>query len=189
MRLGVFGGSFDPIHKGHVAAAVSVLAARGLDRLLLVPAARPPHKEGCEAPFEDRLAMARLAAEGHPGLEVSGIEGERAGRSYTFDTLEALERLHPDAVWELLVGADMLADLPRWHRAEELLARVEVVAFRKPGWDPPAPPSIPCHWVEIPGIEVSATEVRRRLAAGLDVAGLLNPCVFAYIRSKGLYRG
>jgi len=191
--LGIFGGSFDPIHCGHLGAVAAVLAARPLERILLLPASRPPHKSsGCVAPFADRVAMARIAVEGLPRIEVSTLEGERTGPSYTIDTVEELERREPGARIELLVGADMLLDLPRWRRAEELARRVTVVAFARPGQDLAAaraafaPLGEPV-FVEIPARDVSATEVRRRLSAGEPVGGLLPPAVEGYIRRRGLY--
>jgi len=188
VRYGILGGSFDPIHRGHVAAAEAVRARRGLDKVFVIPAADPPHKERCVAPFADRVAMARLAVAGRPGLEVLDLEGDRPGPSYTIDTVHALQATWPGAAFELLVGTDMLLDLPNWHRSAELQAEVEVVAFARPGLPRPED-AVPCVWVEIPPVVASATEVRRRLAAGEDAAELLDPAVFTFIRRKGLYGG
>jgi nicotinate-nucleotide adenylyltransferase len=187
VRYGILGGSFDPIHRGHVAAAEAVRAHRGLHKVFLVPAADPPHKTGCVASFADRVAMARLAVAGRPRLEVLDLEGDRPGPSYTIDTVHALQERWPGAEFELLVGTDMLVDLPTWHRSAELRAAVHVVAFARPGVARPAD-TVPCAWVEVPPVAVSATEVRRRLAEGKDVTELLDPAVFTYIRRKGLYR-
>lgn len=191
VHIGVLGGSFDPIHAGHVAAAETVRSARGLDRVDLVVAAQPPHKSACVASFVDRVQMARLAVAGRPGLAVSDAEGGRDGPSYTFYTVTGLssERV------SLLVGADMLADLPSWHRAEELVAAVEVVGFARPGFDfesaqkafEGAFPGARLACVEVPAVDVSSTEIRRRLAAGEPVGDLLPPGVEEFIRQKGLY--
>ena len=197
MRYGIYGGSFDPIHKGHIAAAAAVRASRGLDRVFLIPAAAPPHKrDGCKAPFADRLEMARLAAAGQPGLEVLDIEGRRPPPSYTVDTVEELRENYPDAEFELLLGADMLADLPTWRRADDLVAEVTVVAFGRPGADPAAARAAfaarlgpgRCVWVEIPQLPAASSDLRERLAAGADAAAWLAPEVEAYIRRHGLYR-
>lgn len=187
MRLGILGGSFDPIHLGHVAAAETLRDRRRLERVFLIPAASPPHKrDGCVAPFPDRVAMVRLATAGREGLAVLDLEGYRPGPSYTIDTVAELQGAYPGADLELLVGADMLADLPNWHRTAELQALVAVVGFARPGT--PRPGLKGAHdWVEIPPIAVSATEVRRRLAAGEDATELLDPAVFTYIRRKSLY--
>ena len=198
MRLGVYGGSFDPIHRGHVAAAVAVRAQRGLDRVLLVPAGSPPHKDGCVASVEDRIAMARLAAADLPGLEVLDLEARRPPPSFTVDTIEALRAAHPGAELDLLVGSDMLEDLPRWHRAGDLVAQVTVVAFPRPGADAGAArraflqafgPEAHLAWLEIPPVDASSTEVRRLIAEGRPAGALLDPAVEAFIAGKGLYKG
>lgn len=195
MRYGILGGSFDPIHLGHTAAAEGVLARRGLDGVLLIPAGQAPHKRGCVAPFADRLEMARLAVRGHGGLEVLDLEGVRGGISYTVDTLAELRRLRAGASFELLVGADMLADLPTWRRAEEVVSGALVVGFGRPGAASEAARrrfeeafGRNRHvWLEMEALPVSSTEVRRRLAAGEPVGGLLDPSVEAFIRGRGLY--
>jgi nicotinate-nucleotide adenylyltransferase len=194
VHFGIYGGSFDPVHVGHVATAEGVRAARGLDGIFLIPADAPPHKGGCLAPFADRLEMVRLAVAGHEGLEVLDLEGGRAP-SYTVDTVAALRDEHPAAELELLVGADMLEDLPRWRRVDELLAMVRVVAFDRPGVDAAAaqaafrarfgPGSF--LWLDLPPVDASSTEIRRRLAAGEPVEEWLDPAVRAYIRRHGLY--
>ena len=192
---GILGGSFDPVHLGHVAAAEAALRLRRLDGVFLVPTGLAPHKAPGAAPFEDRLAMAKLAAKGHPGLEVLDIEGRRPGPSYTVDTLAELRRAYPGAGFELLVGADMLLDLPTWKRAEEVVQAARVVAFGRPGsasdaarkaFDAAFGPGRHV-WLDFAPLAVSSTDVRRRLAAGQPVAGLLDPAVEAYIRSRGLY--
>lgn len=194
-RQGIFGGSFDPVHNGHVAVARAVRAALGLQRVYVVPAARPPHKAGgCVASFEERVAMARLAFAGMEGFEVLDLEGRRPGRSYTVETVEELQAAHPGEEFSLLVGADMLADLPSWHRAADLVRRVRVVAFARPGQDLRQAQEafrrlgVGANVVEVPAVEASSSEVRRRLREGGPVGGLLPPSVEAYIRRRGLYR-
>ena len=196
MARGIFGGSFDPIHVGHVAVAAGALRARGLERVSLIPAGQPPHKvTGCVASFLDRLAMVRLAVEGHDGLDVLDLEGRRPGPSYSVDTVEALLAEHPGVEWELLVGADMLADLPSWRRAAELVEQVRVVAFGRPDADARRARAVfaatfPGHeaaFLELPLVDASGTEIRRRLGEGLSVEGLLSPLVERYLREKRLY--
>ena len=195
MAYGILGGSFDPIHVGHVAAAEAVLAHRGLEKVFLVPAGQAPHKGDAGASFEHRLEMARLAARGRAGLEVLDLEGRRPGPSYTVDTLAELRRLHPGASFELLVGADMLADLPRWRRAREVVEAAVVVAFGRPGEAADqarqtfeAAFGAGRHvWLELEPVAVSSSDLRRWLAAGEPVEGLLDPAVEAYIRDRGLY--
>ena len=191
VRIGIYGGSFDPVHVGHIAAAEAALRARGLDRVDLTPAATPPHKDdGCEASFEHRVAMARLAVQGVDRLAVSDLEGRRAGPSYTIDTVEAM-----GGELDLLVGADMLADLPRWHRAADLVAAVTVVGFGRPGVDLReaadrfraafGPDRLVL--LDFEAEKASSTEARRRLREGLSTDGILDPRVNAYILVKRLY--
>jgi nicotinate-nucleotide adenylyltransferase len=195
VQVGILGGSFDPVHLGHVHAAAAVRARAGLDRVELVVAARPPHKPACTAPFADRVAMARLAVQGHPGLGVLDLEGRRKGPSYTFYTVTKLSSERPGDDLALLVGADMLADLPTWHRAAELVAAVTVVAFARPGFGFEEPqkallgafPEARLVTVEVPPKEASSTEIRRRIAGGDPAPDLLDPAVAGYIFEHGLY--
>ena len=196
MRWGLLGGSFDPIHAGHIHAAETALRIRGLAKVLLIPAASPPHKQdGCQASFDQRVAMAQLAVAGHPGLEVASLEGERSGPSYTVDTVEVILERHPGVELDLLVGADMLADLPGWHRAADLVELVTVVAFERPGEElDDAVARFAAEFgrdglvlVALDPVDTSATELRRALASGADLGPELSPEVHRYIRVKRLY--
>jgi len=201
-RVGVLGGTFDPIHLGHVAAAEGAARALGLSRVVLVPAGAPPHKlSGPRASGADRLAMARLAVEGLDGLEVSDIETRREGPSYTVDTVCQLAREAGTGVGlVLLLGTDALRDLPSWRDVEGIFRVVEPAVVGRPGageidWEALGR-SLPeglvrrarANFVRLErGLDVSSTEVRRRLAAGEGVSGLLAPAVERYIREQGLY--
>lgn len=196
MRVGILGGSFDPIHLGHAAVARAAIERAGLDAVEVVVAAVPPHKRrGCRAPFAHRLAMARLAVEGLRKVGVRDLEGCREGPSYTFYTVTELSRERPGAAFALLVGADMLEDLPRWHRAAELLSSAQVIAFARPGNRLEtaqkrfleAFPGLQPEILEVEPVPASSSEIRRRIAAGEPLAGLLDPRVEAYIRQNGLY--
>jgi nicotinate-nucleotide adenylyltransferase len=196
VRWGLLGGSFDPIHAGHIHAAETALRIRGLAKVLLIPAASPPHKrQGCRASFEDRVEMARLAADGHPGLEVAALEGERNGPSYTVDTVEAIRARHSEIELDLLVGADMLADFPNWRRAAELVELVTIVAFERPGEElDDAVDRFAATFgrdrlvlVALDPVDTSATELRRALAEGAEMGPELSPEVHRYIRVKRLY--
>lgn len=197
MTHGVLGGSFDPIHLGHIAAAEAARRLRGLDRVFLVPAGQAPHKAPLAASFEHRLAMARLSVGERNGLEVLDLEGRRPGPSYTADTLAELHRLYPRARFELLVGADMLLDLPSWRRAAEVTRDARIVAFGRPGagseaarlaFDAAFGPGSHV-WLDFNPLDVSSTEIRRRLALGESARGLLDLAVEAYVLAHGLYRG
>ncbi len=201
MRVGILGGSFNPPHLGHLAVARAVRDRLGLDRVVLVPAARPPHKPDDPdlAPPRDRLAMTRLAAEGE-GFEVSGLELERQGPSYTIDTVRALRAERPDDELLFLIGADTVDELPTWKEAPALLREVAFVAVNRPGHDiednlqvlaeglgEAAAAAVRERVVTMPPQPISSTEVRRRIQAGEDWEHLVPPEVAAFIRAEGLY--
>jgi nicotinate-nucleotide adenylyltransferase len=199
--IGVLGGTFDPIHIGHLILAEEVRDRAALDRVLLVPAARAPHKARLpEAPASARLRMAEVAVEGHERFEVSPLEIERGGISYTLDTVSALLELHPDAELAFLLGADGLPDLPSWHRVDHLLERVRFLIATRPGYalsafDELVPAlgerivnQLRRDAVEIPPIGVSSTEIRERVRAGRSVRFLVPPGVERVIEEHGLYR-
>lgn len=187
MRIGLLGGSFDPVHCGHLALAEAARDRLRLDRVLLVVAAGQPLKAGgAAAPAEDRYAMALLAVRGRPRLEVSDLELRRPAPSYTVDTLRELRRgLPPGTELILVLGADALADLPRWREVREVRRLARVVGCGRPGSAPPAGAD---GLIEAATPDVSSTEVRRRVAAGEGLEGLVPDDVAAYIRERGLYR-
>jgi nicotinate-nucleotide adenylyltransferase len=190
-----FGGSFNPIHHGHLLCARAIAESAGFDRVVLIPSAQPPHKPITAelASPEDRLAMCRLAAASQPELfEVSDIELQRAGRSYTIDTVRILKQQGWDRVhW--LIGADMLRLLPNWYQPEALLREVHFVVMARPGWAFDWS-SLPAAYRELeknvhaaPQIDISATEIRQRLASGRSIEFLTPPAVIEYIRKRRLY--
>ena len=196
MRLGVFGGTFDPIHVGHLAAARAAMDCTHLDRVLFVPSAQPPHRAAASAPAEDRLAMARLAVEGESDFEVSDIEVNRGGKSYTVDTLSQLHRLYPGDELFLILGWDAARLFRSWREPDQVSNLASVVIVARPGTDAPQaselaatgiPPArvIKCM---VPTPDVSSSDLRRGLAAGEPVTGRLPPAVERYIASRGLYR-
>ncbi len=190
LRLGILGGTFDPIHLGHLRLAEEARAKLGLDRVLLVPAAAQPLKaQGLAAGAEDRLAMARLAAAPFPWIEVSDIEVRRPPPSYTIDTLRAIRAERQDAELFFVIGADAARDLPRWFQVGELLRLATFVVATRPGFELVAPPPLRdrLRTLEIEALPISSTEVRRLLHAGGDVSRLLPAPVLAYIRERGLY--
>jgi nicotinate-nucleotide adenylyltransferase len=190
-----FGGSFNPIHHGHLICARAVAEARGYRRVALVPTGQPPHKPISPdlASGADRLEMCHLAISQSPLFEVNSIELSRPGPSYTIDTIRALALAAPGPVhW--LIGADMLLYLPKWHRATELLQEVQFVVMARPGWTldwtllPPEFRGLKDNIVQAPMIDISATDIRRRVAAGASIEYLTPPAVQNYIHSRGLYR-
>jgi nicotinate-nucleotide adenylyltransferase len=186
-RIGLLGGTFDPPHVGHLEAAQRCRAQLGLERVLLVVANDPWQKAPVRAvtPAEDRFAMVQAAAEGHPGIEASRIEIDRGGPSFTIDTVEALQGCGELFV---IVGADLLPTLFTWERAEDLRRAVTLaVVTRPPDRVPSAPPGWHTVVVGGDGIDVSSSAVRRRLAAGGSVAGLVPDAVIRCIRRRDLY--
>jgi nicotinate-nucleotide adenylyltransferase len=192
LRLGVFGGSFNPIHFGHLLAADDTRSQLRLDRVLFIPAWRPPHKRGPLAPYRHRLAMTRLAIEGDPGFELCPIEESRPGPSYTVDTLRDLRSLYPGAALFLIVGSDQYRDVESWHEPEMLTKLARIVVMSRPGVDQPA--LFPGHRRErvlfrpIIPVGISAAAIRARLAKGCSVRYMLRVRVAGYVRRHRLYR-
>ncbi|HET6662613.1 MAG TPA: nicotinate-nucleotide adenylyltransferase [Acidimicrobiales bacterium] len=189
-RIGVFGGTFDPPHVGHLVTAVNVRHALELDVVLLVVANDPWQKSDRRvSAAADRLAMVTAAVSDVEGLEASDIEIRRGGASYTADTLEALREEEPDAELFLVLGSDAAGGLPTWDRAEEVRQLATVVVVTRPGAEHAQPPA---GWawvsVESPRLEVSSTDLRRRVVDGRPLDYLLTPAVIDCIRARGLYR-
>jgi nicotinate-nucleotide adenylyltransferase len=191
-RTGLFGGTFDPPHNGHLATAAIVRHALGLDEVWLVVAHRPWQKEGTRAisPPAVRLALTGAAVAGVAGLRASAVEIERGGDSYTADTLADLRRDDPDRELLVVVGADAAGGLPTWERAEEVRAGATVVLVDRPGVPAtPLPPTWTFVRVEIPRLDISSTDLRRRVREGEPIDGLVPAAVRAMIDADGLYRG
>lgn len=193
MRLGVLGGTFDPVHVGHVALGRAARDQVPLDEVLFVPAGQPWRKASRDiTPDQHRLAMVRLAIEGEPAFVVSTIELDREGPSYTADTLEALRGERPGSELFFIIGEDALADLPNWVRPQRIVELAKLAVARRPGAQG-APESALSGlrdrivWLDMPPMDVSATEIRRRLRDGEAVEGMLPAGVEAYIRESGLY--
>ncbi len=190
-RLGVLGGTFDPVHVGHLVAASHAGAVLGLDRVLLVVANIPWQKadDRTVTDAEDRFAVVQAAAEGLDGIEASRMEIDRGGPSYTADTLAELARLHPGAELFLVVGSDVAADLGSWERVDEVRRLATLAVVARPGVAVTPPPGWRAEVVDIPAIDVSSTDLRRRVAAGRPIDVLVPPAAVRQIRRRGLYAG
>ncbi|ACX51362.1 nicotinate (nicotinamide) nucleotide adenylyltransferase [Ammonifex degensii KC4] len=190
MRLGLLGGTFDPIHFGHLAVAEAVRYEMGLDKVYFIPSGQPPHKKRKVAPAEHRLAMVRLAVASNPYFEVSTVEIERPGPSYTVDTVKEFRRLFPQAEIFFILGMDALAEFLTWHRVEELLTLCHFVVATRPGY----PSAVKggrgrrVTVLPVPGVAVSSTEIRERVRAGKPIKYLLPEAVEEYIYAHGLYQ-
>ncbi len=190
-RLGVMGGTFDPIHLGHLVAGSEVLHAFNLDRVIFMPAG-DPWQRPAEADAEDRLIMTSLAVAGFARFAVSRIELDRRGPTYTADSFETLRSFHgPDVDVFLIAGADAVLNLSTWKKLERLKELVEIVAVTRPGSELKTfrqtddLPTVHVH--EMPGIDISATLIRDRVRRGEPIDFLVPPEVARYIRQHGLY--
>lgn len=190
-RIGILGGTFDPPHIGHLVVAVNVRHELHLDRLLLVVAREPWQKVGTRpiSPAEERLAMVRLAAARTPGVEVSTIELERPGPTYTVDTLRELRALHPGAALYLIVGTDVADGLDTWHEHDTVRRLAELVVVQRPPRIAARPPA---GWsfevVDTPLVDLSSTELRDRARQGRPLDFLVPEPVIDHIERTGLYR-
>src|SRR5437764_3199860 len=190
-RIGVFGGTFDPPHVGHLVVAVNARHALHLDRVLLVVAHDPWQKSQTRAlsSAEDRYAMVQAAVAGVDGLEASRIELDRGGVSYTADTLAALRDEDSSRALFLIVGSDAASGLPTWERGDEVRKLATVVVVNRPGAEEGKPPKgWPWEGLVTPRLEVSSTDLRARFADGRPLDYLLTTAVIECIRARGLYR-
>lgn len=192
LRIGLLGGTFDPVHVGHLAAAVEVRSALALDRMLLVVAGVPWQKVGTRSvtAAADRLKVVEAAVADIDGLEASRIEVDRSGPSYTADTVSELAALHPGAELFVVVGADVVADLPTWERVDEVRDGATLVVVARPGASLalPAPPWRACT-VTVPALDVSSSDLRARVGEGRPIDALVPPAAVRQIRLLGLYAG
>jgi nicotinate-nucleotide adenylyltransferase len=195
VRLGVVGGTFDPIHLGHVAMAEAGADCAGLDRVLVVPAGVPPHRRAATATAGDRLEMCRIATAGHPRLEVSDVELRRPGPSYTVETLRTLAEEHPDAELHLLLGWDAAREIRSWREPDEVLRLARLVVVTRPGYPKPVEADLRAAGIDpervllcdVPTPPVESTDVRRVVEQGGSLAGLVHPGVESYLRRHRLY--
>ena len=189
-RLGIFGGTFDPPHVGHLVAAVNVRHELDLDRMLLVVANEPWQKTSDRqvTPAEDRLAMVAAAVADHDGLEASDIEIRRGGPSYTADTVTELGSGDPEAAFFVVLGRDAAAELPTWERVDVVRDQAEIVVVDRPGGHAELPQGFRWRRVVIPQLQVSSTDLRDRLAGGRPVDYLVPDAVVECLRERHLYR-
>ena len=198
MRIGVFGGTFDPVHLAHLILAEQCREQAALDQILFIPAARPPHKQDQDiASFDRRVEMLALALAGNPAFRVDELEKNRAGPSYTVDTLTELKSRQPEAQLFLIVGSDTLHELATWRQPERILELAKLLVVTRPGF-----PMLDCEPlrqalnlsrpIEVqpilsPLIDIASREIRRRVATGQSIRYLVPRSVEMYIKEKGLY--
>jgi nicotinate-nucleotide adenylyltransferase len=187
LKLAIFGGTFDPIHDGHLSLAREAASRWSLDRVLFVPAAHPPHKAGVtHAPYADRVRMAELACQGDARFEVSRLE-QGTARSYSIDTIEKLRaRLAPGDQLYFLIGADAFAEIRTWHRWRDVVSGVRFLVVSRPGHVYQSPAGVEFDHVDDIEVPFSSSEIRRALASRQSPAGL-PAAVLNYAVSHGLY--
>jgi len=191
----MLGGTFDPIHLGHVAAALAAIKCAELEQVLLMPTNQPPHRTAAKAPAEYRLDMCRLAAAADPRLHCSEIELNRPGPSFTLDTLEALRSERPDDELFLILGWDAARLFRTWHRPAQVRELASIVVVGRPGMDSPREADLRASGLGGAGVTlclehtpaISASEIRRDVASGRPIGGKVAPGVEQYIRAHHLY--
>jgi len=182
----IFGGTFDPIHTGHIAVALAAAGEFGLDEVLVIPAGNPPHKGGStRTAFHHRMRMAELACAAHAKLRVSGME-EGSARSYSIHTIERLKRERAGERMYFLIGADAFSEIETWFRWRDVLAEAEFLVVSRPGHEYDVPEGARVHRLDDVEIPVSSSAIRERLREGVRPAAL-DDAVFGYIREHGLY--
>jgi len=198
VRVGVFGGTFDPIHLGHLAVARSIQSTLSLDKVIFVPAGQPWLKADTPvSPAKDRVEMVRLAIARRRVFEISEVEANRPGPSYSVDTMEGLQRqLGSDAVLFFLLGSDALMDIAKWKEPRRLIQICQLVAFTRPGFGLPTMDALEAAvpglsgrvvFVEVPQVDIRATDIRSRIAEGRSIERLVPRAVERYILEHGLY--
>jgi nicotinate-nucleotide adenylyltransferase len=200
MRIGLFGGTFDPVHVGHLILAERCREDAGLDAVWFLPSYRPPHKpDGAVSAFADRCAMVTAAIAGVPGFRMEPIEAELPPPSYTTQTLAALHARHPNTDFHLIIGADSLADLPQWYEPKRVVAQAGLIVVPRPGvevWTAERlaealklpPNAFRLQVVECSLVDVASRDLRKRVAAGKSIRFMVPKEVEAIIRDRGLYR-
>jgi len=197
-RLGIMGGTFDPIHYGHLLAAEMARAEFKLDKVLFIPTGKPPHKNRRDISDADlRFEMVKRAIQDNPSFDISRLEIDREGQSYTVETLRVLRRMWPDHELYFITGSDALLEIFSWREAEEIFTMIEFIGAARPGFDasdfflkvqqehPETKGKI--HYLEVPALAISSTDIRARVRRGEPIRYLLPEPVRLYLTQRGLY--
>ncbi|MFB6765420.1 nicotinate-nucleotide adenylyltransferase [Bacillus altitudinis] len=185
-KIGLFGGTFDPLHNGHLLMASEVRFQVGLDEIWFIPNHKPPHKTGQKrAESHHRVKMVEKAIQTNPHFRVELIEMEREGPSYTVDTVELLKKRHPEDEFFFMIGADMVEYLPKWHRIDDLLQMITFIGMKRPGYE--GSTAYPLLFADVPAFDVSSTLIRQRMKQGKPVDYLIPKAVECYIKEHHLY--
>lgn len=186
-KVGILGGSFNPPHLGHLIIADQVRNQLGLEKILFLPSANPPHKKAKKTiDARHRLAMVRESIKMNEAFSIEDMEINRGGKSYTYDTLRLLKEAYPETDFYFIIGADMVEDLKNWYRIDELIQIVQFVAVNRPEYSMRTP--YPVIVVDVPNIEISSSLIRQKVRDDCSIKYLVPPEVEKYIESEGLYK-
>jgi nicotinate-nucleotide adenylyltransferase len=192
-RIGILGGSFDPIHRAHLKAAEIARESLLLDQVYLIPAGNPYHRDQVVATPQQRLAMCELAAQEQDWLHVSSIDIDRPGSTYTIDMIDELSReftqqhSNDSVQWFLILGADAYKNFPQWKQPDEIAQKVKIVVVARPGEKHVELDQFPCDFIDLLGWEISSTGIRLNIEHGESIAELVNASVYDYIKTNKLY--
>lgn len=185
-RVGIYGGTFNPVHNAHLMVADQVGTSLCLNKVLLMPDNQPPHVDHKEAISPKlRLDMLKLAVADNPLLGIETEEIKRGGISYSYDTMLALKKKHPDVDYYFIIGGDMVDYLPKWHRIDDLIKLVNFVGVRRPGAANHS--NYPVIWVDVPQVDFSSSDIRQRVRDGRSIKYMVPASVEAYIKEHHLY--
>ncbi|GMA07528.1 putative nicotinate-nucleotide adenylyltransferase [Tetragenococcus halophilus subsp. flandriensis] len=185
-QVGILGGNFNPVHIAHLIMADQVGRSLGLEKVYLMPSNEPPHVDPKETiDVSDRLKMLELAIADNPLLDIEKSEINRPGKSYTYETMKILTEKYPDTDFYFIIGGDMVEYLPKWYKVDELMQLVQFVGVKRPNY--PTETSYPIIWIDVPDMNISSTDLRKKIAQGCSVNYLLPENVLHYIQEKGLY--
>lgn len=184
-KVGILGGTFDPPHIGHLIMAEEVRVALQLDEIWFIPSYEPPHKQKAHSSRNDRLYMLEKSIQDNEYFHINSIELKRKGKSYTIDTVKALNKQYPNDKFYFIIGADMVEYLPNWKNIDELMGLITFVGVTRPGYK--LKTSYPVKMIDIPMIHLSSTEIRDRVANGKSIKYLVQHPVEQFIEGKGLY--
>lgn len=184
-QIGILGGTFDPPHIGHFIIADEVKYACGLDEIWFIPTNEPPHKRKATSTSEHRLHMVEKATEHTAYFKVKSIELDRRGTSYTIDTINELQEKYPTFFFSFIIGADMVEYLPKWKQIDELARKIQFIGVKRPNYR--LTTCYPIREVNVPLIDISSTEIRKRIEMGLPVQYLLPKEVYSYMKEHRLY--
>lgn len=187
-KIGIIGGTFNPPHLGHLIVADQVKDQLGLDRILFMPTAEPPHSSSAKKtiPTKWRVEMLDLAILDHTDFALELYEVEKGGKNYTYDTMKALIELYPGVEFYFIIGGDMIADLPTWYRIDELVELVQFVGVERPGYEYST--NYPIIMVDVPSIAISSSLIRKKVQQGCSIKYLVPHTVEKYIELEGLYK-